>query len=183
MPFAVTVAINPADPDAAARLQTYRSMGIEVLAMANLPQGAQPTDVEVTLESVFATLPGTVGLLDAGDGGVQSTSAVTAQVLARLGADGRGLVIGSTGLNPALRSAATAQVPAAEIYRDLDGNGQDAGTIRRFLDNAAFRARQQSGIILLARLRPETISALILWGTENRAGQVALAPISAVLSQ
>ena len=183
VPFAVTVAINPADPDAAARMQTYRDMGIEVLAVAALPEGAQPSDVEVTLESVFATLPQVVGLLDTGNGGVQSSGAVTAQTLARLGADGRGLVVMSAGLNPALRAAATAQVPAAEVYRDLDGDGQDAGTIRRFLDNAAFQARQQSGIVLLARLRPETVSALILWGTENRAAQVALAPISAVLTQ
>ena len=183
VPFAVTVAINPADPEATSRMQTYRDMGIEVLAIAALPQGAQPSDVEVTLESVFATLPQVVGLLDTGDGGVQSSGAVTAQTLARLGADGRGLVVMSAGLNPALRAAATAQVPAAEIYRDLDGDAQDAGTIRRFLDNAAFQARQQSGIVLLARLRPETVSALILWGTENRAAQVAMAPISAVLTQ
>ena len=183
VPFPVTVAINPADADAAARMQTYREMGIEVLAIANMPQGAQPSDVEVTLESVFGTLPQAVGLLDLADGGVQSSAAVTGQTLARLGADGRGLVVISGGLNPALRAAATAQVPAAEVSRDLDGDGQDAGTIRRFLDNAAFQARQQSGIILLARLKPETISALILWGTENRAAQVALAPISAVLSQ
>ena len=183
VPFPVTVAINPGDPDATARMQTYRDMGIEVLAVANLPQGAQPSDVEVTLESVFGTLPQALGLLDTGDGGVQSDAAVTGQTLARLGADGRGLVLKSAGLNPALRAAATADVPAVEIYRDLDSDGQDAGTIRRFLDNAAFQARQQSGIVLLARLRPETISALILWGSENRAGQVALAPISAVLSQ
>ena len=183
VPFAVTVAINPGDPDATARMQTYRDMGIEVLAVVNLPQGAQPSDVEVTLESVFGTLPQALGLLDIGDGGVQSDAAVTGQTLARLGADGRGLVLTSAGLNPALRAAATADVPAVEIYRDLDSDGQDAGTIRRFLDNAAFQARQQSGIVLLARLRPETISALILWGSENRAGQVALAPISAVLSQ
>lgn len=183
VPFPVTIAINPGDPDATTRMQDYRDRGIEVLAIATLPQGAQPSDVEVTLEAVFVTLPQAVGLIDLGDGQVQSSTAVTAQTLARLAADGRGLVVFSDGLNPALRAAATAEVPAVEVTRDLDGNGQDAGTIRRFLDNAAFQARQQSGIVLLARLRPETISALILWGAENRAGQVALAPISGVLTQ
>ena len=183
VPFPVTIAINPGDPDATARMQVYRDRGIEVLAIATLPQGAQPSDVEVTLEAVFATLPQAVGLIDPGDGQVQSSTAVTGQTLARLAADGRGLVVFSDGLNPALRAAATASVPAVEVARDLDGHGQDAGTIRRFLDNAAFQARQTSGIVLLARLRPETISALILWGAENRAGQVALAPISVILSQ
>ncbi len=183
VPFPVTIAINPEDPDATERMQAFRDRGIEVLAIAKLPAGAQPSDVEVTLEAVFAVLPQAVGLIDIGDGEVQSSAAVTGQTLARLGADGRGLVVFSNGLNPGLRAAATAGVPAVEVARDLDGNGQDAATIRRFLDNAAFQARQQSGIVLLARLRPETISALILWGSENRAGQVVLTPISATLSQ
>ena len=65
--------------------------------------------------------------------------------------------------------------------RDLDAEGQDARVIRRFLDQAAFRARQESGVVMLGRVRPDTISALILWGTANRAGQVALVPVSAVL--
>lgn len=183
VPFPVTVAIDPAGPDAAARMEGYRAAGIEVLAIARVPQGAQPSDVEVVLESVFRTLPQALGLLDLEEGSLQSSAAVTGQAMARLAADGRGLVVTGTGLNPGLRAAVTAEVPAGEVYRDLDGDGQDARTIRRFLDNAAFQARQQSGIILLARLQPETISALILWGTENRAGQVALAPISAVLGQ
>ena len=183
VPFPVTIAINPGDPDATVRMRAYRARGIEVLAIATLPQGAEPSDVEVTLEAAFASLPEAVGLIDLGNGQVQSSAAVTGQTLARLAADGRGLVVFSDGLNPALRAAATAGVPAVEVARDLDGNGQDAGTIRRFLDNAAFQARQDSGIVLLARLRPETISALILWGAENRAGQVALAPISGTLTQ
>jgi polysaccharide deacetylase 2 family uncharacterized protein YibQ len=53
--------------------------------------------------------------------------------------------------------------------------------IRRFLDQAAFKAGLESGVIMMGRLRPETVSALLLWGLQDRAGQVALAPISAVL--
>jgi hypothetical protein len=34
---------------------------------------------------------------------------------------------------------------------------------------------------MLGRMRPETISALLVWGLQDRANQVALAPISAVL--
>ena len=83
--------------------------------------------------------------------------------------------------NQALREAERAQVPAAVIYRDLDSEDQDAQVIRRFLDQAAFQARKESGVVLLGRLRPNTISALILWGTANRAGQVSVAPASAVL--
>jgi polysaccharide deacetylase 2 family uncharacterized protein YibQ len=74
-----------------------------------------------------------------------------------------------------------AGVPAATIYRDLDGEGQDAQVIRRFIDQAAFRARQDSGVVLLGRMRPDTVTALINWGNDKRAAQVAQVPLSAVL--
>lgn len=181
LPFAVTVAIDPSMVGAADLAAAYRAAGIEVLALARLPQGAVPTDVEVTLESVFTTLPEVIGLLDAGEGGLQANSAVTDQVMTRLAADGRGVVTVSRGLNMAARAAETAGVPAGTIFRDLDSDGQDAATIRRFLDQAAFNARQNGAVILLARLRPETISAFMLWGAEQRAEQVAVNPVSAVL--
>lgn len=71
----------------------------------------------------------------------------------------------------------------AEIYRDIDGDDQDARVIRRFIDQAAFRARQESGVVLLGRVRPDTISALILWGTVNQGSDVAFVPLSAILTQ
>ena len=36
---------------------------------------------------------------------------------------------------------------------------------------------------MLGRVRPDTISALLLWGLQDRAERVALAPVSAVLTQ
>ncbi len=181
LPFPVTVAIDPGTADATARMDSYRAAGIEVLALARLPQGARPADVEVTFESVFATLPEAVGVLDAGEGGLQADSSVTDQAMGRFAADGRGVVTLDEGLNMALRAATAAGVPAATIYRDLDGEGQDIAVIRRFLDQAAFRARQTSGVILLGRVRADTLSALTLWGDQSRAEQVAVAPVSAVL--
>jgi polysaccharide deacetylase 2 family uncharacterized protein YibQ len=112
---------------------------------------------------------------------IPSQSDITGRIMDALSDDGRGLLMPDGGLNSTLRAAAAADVRAATIYRDLDGNGQDARVIRRFIDQAAFRARQQPGVVLLGRIRPETISALILWGTANRAGQVALAPLSTTL--
>ena len=68
------------------------------------------------------------------------------------------------------------------VVRDFDGDGQDATVIRRFLDQAAFKAGQgDQGVIMVGRLRAETVSALLLWGLQDRAGSVALAPVSAVL--
>lgn len=182
LPFAVTVVIDPSEEGAVERLAAYRAAGIEVGVQSALPANATPTDVEIALEATFATLPETVLLLDAGDGGLQNDRAVTEQAMEGLAEDGRGLVTVSKGLNMALRAAEQADVPAGVIFRDLDAEDQDARVIRRFLDQAAFRARQESGVLLLARVRPNTISALVLWGTANRAGQVAVAPVSAVLS-
>lgn len=182
LPFPVTVAIDPALDDAQDRLAEYRARGIEVGVQSILPEGATPSDVEITLEATFSTLGETVLLLDAGNSGLQNDRTVTAQAMAALAADGRGLVSVSKGLNMALRAAEQAEVPAGLIFRDLDGDGQDARVIRRFLDQAAFRARQETGVMLLGRMRPDTISALVLWGTANRAGQVALAPMSAILT-
>ena len=179
--FPVTVVLDPSRPDAAEMMAAYRGAGIEVGVQAALPAGAAPTDVEIAFEATFAALPDTVILFDAGEGGLQSDRAVIDQALLGLAESGRGLVSVSKGLNTAMREAEKLDVPAGVIFRDLDSEGQDARVIRRFLDQAAFRARQESGVILLARIRPDTISALQLWGTANRSGQVALAPVSAIL--
>ena len=80
------------------------------------------------------------------------------------------------------RAAEQAGVPAVVVYRDLDIENQDARVVRRSVDQAAFRARQDSGVVLVGRMRPDTISALILWGTANQDGQVAIVPVSSVLT-
>lgn len=181
LPFPVTIALDPTVAGAAEKMAAYRAAGLEVAAVVNLPRGAAPSDVEIAFVAYFAALPEAVLVLDSGEGGLQTDIDVTRQAMEILAADGRGLVTVSQGLNQALREAERAQVPAAVIYRDLDNEDQDAQVIRRFLDQAAFQARKESGVVLLGRLRPNTISALILWGTANRAGQVSVAPVSAVL--
>jgi polysaccharide deacetylase 2 family uncharacterized protein YibQ len=87
------------------------------------------------------------------------------------------------GLNTAQKLIAREGVPSVTLFRDIDGQGQNAGAVRRFLDQGAMRAGQQDeGVIMLGRVRPDTISALLLWGLQDRAASVALAPVSAVLA-
>lgn len=181
LPFPVTIAIDPAAEDAAAQMARYRDAGLEVAVMAKLPEGAQPADVEVTFESVFSSLPEAIAVVDLGDSGLQTDRAVTEQAMDILAAQGRGFVTVSQGLNMAVRAAEQAGVSAVVVYRDLDGEDQDARIIRRFVDQAAFRARQESGVVLVGRVRPDTISALILWGTANQDDLTALVPVSAIL--
>ena len=102
--------------------------------------------------------------------------------MARLADEGLGFASLASGLTTGLRAATAAGVPAAEVYRDLDSEGQDARVIRRSLAQAAFRARPEGRVVRVGRVRAETISALTLWAGANRAGQVALAPLSAVLA-
>ncbi|MBU2993437.1 divergent polysaccharide deacetylase family protein [Octadecabacter sp. 1_MG-2023] len=180
--FPVTIAIDPAKENAADLMAAYRESGFEVAVLAKLPEGALPTDVEVTFQSVFSTVPESVAVLDVGDGGLQSDRDVTEQAMDILASQGRGFVTASQGLNMAGRAADAAGVPSAVIYRELDEDDQDARVIRRFVDQAAFRARQESGVVLVGRVRPDTISALILWGTANNDDQVAVVPLSTVLT-
>ena len=181
LPFDVTIALDPAMDGAGDALTGYRADGFEAAVLAKLPEGALPSDVEITFESVFRTLPETVAVLDIGDAGLQNDRNVTEQAMAILAEQGRGFVTVSEGLNTASRAAEQAGVRSATIFRDLDSDGQDARVIRRFVDQAAFRARQESGVILVGRVRPDTISALILWGTANQDDLVAIVPLSAIL--
>lgn len=183
-PYPITIAIDALAPDAVKRMQAYRDAGFEVLATANFPQGAGPTDAEVALGAIFGAVPEAIGFLEADDASLQQSRELTDQVTAVLADSGYGLVLQPKGLNTAQKVAVQEGVPAASIFRDLDGKDQNADVIRRFLDNAAFRARQaEEGVVVLTRLRPETISALLIWALQDRASQVALAPVSAVLKK
>ncbi len=182
-PFPVTFAIDPAAPDAKERMAAYREKGFEVMALVSAPEGATPQDVEVTLEANLVTLPEVVGVVEAPNGGLQTSRAVSDQVAEYLRASGHGLVLQPNGLNTAQALAERLGVPSNSVFRDFDGDGQDPRVQRRFLDQAAFKARQEGGVIMMGRLQADTISALLLWGLQDRAGQVALVPVTKVLSE
>ncbi|MCX7566172.1 divergent polysaccharide deacetylase family protein [Sulfitobacter sp. F26169L] len=180
-PYPISVAIDMRLPDAAKRMERYRAEGFDVLAMVDLPSGARPTDAEVTMSVALNGLPEIVGVLEGTGEGLQGSREVADQVTGILKASGHGLVTQNRGLNSMPKLAVKEGVPAAPVFRDFDSQGQKARVIRRFLDQAAFKAGQEGGVIMLGRLRPETIEALVVWGLADRAGSVALAPVSATL--
>ncbi len=180
-PFPVTFALDPGHPDAAARMSAYRALGYEVAALVELPPAAQPTDVEQILAGAVAALPEAVALIEAPGGNLQSVRDNTEQATSFAADSGHGLVFLPNGLNTAQAIARGEGVPAVSILRDFDGEGQDARTKRRFLDGAAFRARQDGSVVMLGRLTPDTLSALLLWSLQDRAASVAMVPVSAVL--
>lgn len=182
-PYPLSFAVDVDWSGAAEAAERYRAAGFEVLAMADLPEGARPEDAEVAMQAWFAQVPQAVAVLEGTGTGLQSSREATAQLAPILKESGHGLVMHPNGLNTAQKLIAREGVPSASLFRDFDGQGQNAAAIRRFLDQAAMRADQQEdGVIMLGRLRADTISALLLWGLQDRAASVALAPVSAVLT-
>ena len=181
-PYPVTFAVDTSLPNAAEKMARYRADGFEVMALVNLPEVSSATDTEVSMSVALAALPEAVAVLEGPGTGIQGNREMSDQVTAILADAGMGLVTQPKGLNTVQKLALRDGVPAATLFRDFDGAGQDAVVIRRFLDQAAFKAGQEGGVIMVGRLRPDTISALLLWGLQDRAGRIALAPVSAVLT-
>lgn len=183
-PYPVSYAVDAGWPGAAEAAEEYRAAGLEVLAMADLPPGASASDAEVAMQVYLSNVPGAVAVMEGTGSGLQSSRAATEQLIPILKESGHGLVLFSEGLDTARKLIAREGVPVASVFRDFDAKGQNATVIRRFLDQAAFKAGQeQGGVIMVGRLRAETVSALLLWGLQDRAGSVALAPVSAVLQE
>ncbi|MFK7753641.1 MAG: divergent polysaccharide deacetylase family protein [Sedimentitalea sp.] len=182
-PYPLTFAINPFDQGAAAKMQRHREAGFEVVALVDLPAQSRAQDVEVNLSVGFNAVPEALAVLEGTGSGVQGNRALSDQLTAYLGSTGRGLITQGNGLNTAQKLALRDGVPAAVVFRDFDGAGQTPTVMRRFLDQAAFRAGQEGAVIMMGRVRPDTVSALLLWGLQDRASRVALAPVSAVLTQ
>ncbi|MGH1465693.1 MAG: divergent polysaccharide deacetylase family protein [Cognatishimia sp.] len=180
-PLPLSIVVDAAAENAAQRMALFRGLNFEVLAMINLPQGATPSDVEVNLTAQVARLPEVVAIFEGLDTGLQETRQVSDQVIDYTLASGHGLLMQPKALNTAQKLAAREGVPSLTIFRDFDGKGQRADVMRRFLDQAAFKARQSNDVVMMGRLRGETISALASWALQDRASTVAVAPVSAIL--
>ena len=181
VPFPLSIAINTLSKDATAREATYREMGIETLAMIDIPAMAAPADVEVAMGAHLKAMPGAVAVLEGTGDGLQGARALSDQVTKVVLASGHGMVLFPNGLDTVRKLASREGIPAATVFRDFDGNGQSAAVIQRFLDQAAFKADREGGVIMVGRVREETLSALMVWRLQDRASTVSLAPVSAVL--
>ncbi|MEL6619982.1 MAG: divergent polysaccharide deacetylase family protein [Pseudomonadota bacterium] len=180
-PYPLTFAVDATLDDAGARMADYRAQGFEVMALLNFPRSATATDAEVLLSAALSAVPQAVAVMEGTGTGIQDSREAADQVAEAVLASGHGLVLQSKGLNTVQKLAARSGVPTGLVFRDFDSADQTPTVIRRFLDQAAFRAGQEGGVIMVGRVRPDTISALLLWGLQDRAERVALAPVSAVL--
>lgn len=178
----ITIALDPAAPDAEYLAELYRRGGKEVAMLATqIPEGAAPSDLQVTLDAHAKVLAQSVAVVDLPEGGFQNNRQIAADLVPFIKDQGRGLVTFDKGLNAGDQVAKREAVPSALIFREIDAEGEDTAAMRRHLDRAAFKAAQDGRVAVLGRAQPDTIAALLEWSIEGRAGSVALAPLTAVL--
>lgn len=177
VPAVIAFGISAGQQDAGRIAAEYRDAGREVVLIPSLPEGATPQDVEVALRVNFETVPEAVAVMDSSGESFQSDRAAVAQIVDVVAATGHGLITFPRGLNTAHQRAERSGVPTGLIFRDIDGDAQSDEQIRRAMDRAAFRARQDEAVILVGRTKPETLAALTEWALGNRAASVTLAPI------
>nr|WP_322866067.1 divergent polysaccharide deacetylase family protein [Aquicoccus sp. G2-2]MEA1113344.1 divergent polysaccharide deacetylase family protein [Aquicoccus sp. G2-2] len=177
-PYPLSIAVDTSRSDAEDTMAKYRAAGFEVLAMIKLPDGAQPEDVEVAMPVLMAKVPEAVAVMEAPGLGIQFDRKVSDQVTRILADTGQGLLLYPKGLDTARKLATKNGVPAATVFRDLDDKGQDARAIRRFLNFGTVKASDGEGVVMVGRMRADTLSALILWALEDKTRQVAIVPLS-----
>ncbi|MGD9917646.1 MAG: divergent polysaccharide deacetylase family protein [Paenirhodobacter sp.] len=176
----LTVAIDPARPDAAEAAADYRAAGIEVAILADaLPAQAAPQDAEVALEAWRQRLPEAVALIEAGRPVFQDDRRLAQEYVRALGADGMGLVTQATGVDSAGQIAAAARLARAQVWRELDQRRDKAAVLVRTLSRAAFEASRRGGVTVMLSSWPESIAALGEWKAEVGEG-VNFVPVSAV---
>lgn len=181
LPFVPSVVLNATTPGVTARMQAYRAAGIELLLQADLPPGAQPSDLAVSYSGAFALVPEAIALFSDGTGPEVTERALADHALRLIGDAGRGFVTLPRGLGGALRNVATDGVPVAQIARRLDAGGETREAIARSLQQAALRARQSGHVVLLGQMTPETLAAIRDWAARSDPAQISLAPVSAIL--
>ena len=185
IPFPLSLAINITNFEGEKLMNLYRSNGFEVAAIVDYPNAASAQEIKDTLKSGLNRLDKTIAVIEGSAGNLQKTRARSEQTASILSQSGHGLLVHEKGLNTIVREAKTLGVPVRTIYRDLIELTGDSRTIRRFLDGAAFRARQEgkdSAIVVTASLHPEILGALLLWSLQSRSQTVTMAPLSQALT-
>ncbi|MCV6595348.1 MAG: divergent polysaccharide deacetylase family protein [Silicimonas sp.] len=181
LPEGVAYGLDAGDAASVETAARYRAAEREVVMIPALPAGARPQDVEQALRANFERIPEAVAIMDLSGTSFQSDRAAVQQVVDVVQDSGHGMITFPRGLNTAHQAAGRAGVPTGLIFRRLDGSNETADQIRRTLDRAAFRARNDAAVILVGSTAPETVVAILEWAAGNRAKSVAIAPISAAL--
>lgn len=178
--FPVTIALDAASANARERAADYRKAGFEIAIMAgnSLQRGMDAKDVAVAVESFVTNMPEAVAVIPAPDALFQIDRTVVRNLADALKADGLGLLTYARGLNVAGQAAESAGVPHASASRVVDEYKEDAATVQKALEKAAFEAGQKGSVVIVAHAYPESLKAIYDWVAGGPEG-VTLAPASA----
>lgn len=177
LPEQIAFAVDAKLPSARTIAQAYRDAGREVVVIPDMEAPSQPEAVV----DAFARVPNAVAIMDRADIAFSSDRNSASSLLATLSASGHGLITYPRGLNSLQRSAEREGVPTRTVFRAIDSRSQSDDAIRRLLDQATFRARQDRSVILTVSADIESLGAVVEWALASRTGQIALAPVSAAL--
>ena len=175
---ALTIAIDPASPTASARADAWQAAGMEIVLLAGAATpNATPQDIEIAVEGARGIVPQAVGLADIGpDPAPDMASVAPALAQAGLGYLGR-----HGGLGAEVAAARRAGVPAVTLSRSLGPDDASAEDLLRSLDRAAFDAVRSGATVVTGPSTEAMREALRRWAESDRAGEVATAPLSAIL--
>jgi polysaccharide deacetylase 2 family uncharacterized protein YibQ len=182
----ISIALDPTSEGAQARATAYRAVGAEIVLLSDLPDGARPQDVEVTMAAYRAHLPEAVAVMEAPKSASDTSGAkaqdrmMLKQFVEVLDAAGFGLLAEKKGLNTAVQLANRAGVPNITIFRNVTAE-ETQDQLKKIFDRAVFRAAQKGASVVLMPGNDAALNALEAWALVDRPTSVQIAPISAVL--
>ncbi len=181
--FGVNAAIS--DPQKVAR--DYRGAGFEIAAVlpgsgrlglvADLPE----EEVAPMLARVLDRVPVAATVIDPIGGPLAKDRGIANAVLDALAVTGHGLLTHrGNGLNNVPIIAGEKGVPSELVYRVIDAE-PGAANISLELERAVLDASRSGHVIVVGRVRQETVTTLFSWLLGSGAREVTIAPASAVL--
>lgn len=180
-PYPVTFAVDAAWDQAPSAMQRLRAAGHEVLALVTPSPDAGATETAEQLTKAVEVLPQTVGVIDRASASLQAGFGRARASVDALAGTGRGIVLHDSGLNSALALAERADLPALLVDAVIDDQTSSPAQIRAQIEAAVALALPDQPVIMLGHLRPDTISALFLWGLSTGPNTKDLLPVSAQL--
>ena len=165
----VTVALDPADPDAPRRAEAYRSAGHEVAILAS---GALPAEAAAALPEAVAWLAPEADDWPADDAGAERLAAM-------LEAEGLAVILrGDAPVGAPMDRLAVAPVVVA-----VDPTLESRAEVLALFDRAAEAVTGEAVTVLLGHVaHPPVLEALMQRAGRERAAPAAPAPLSAVLA-
>ncbi|MEO1293358.1 MAG: divergent polysaccharide deacetylase family protein [Pseudomonadota bacterium] len=187
LPSPITFGVNADLPDATQVAGQYREAGFEISAIAPgggplaLRADAGEGQVQATLARIFQLVPGATTLMDPIGGPMPSNRSLSEIVLTSLKITGHGLLTHrGEGLNNVPLIADEVGVPSEVIYRIIDDE-VGASNISLALERAVQDAERNGSVIVVGRVRQETVSTIFSWILGEQSDGIEIAPVSAVL--